>query len=69
MTVGTGTGARGHPGGQGPGLDPDITQRPGFAEAAWTLDRTSRAGFDHAGNDRGQAGRLSRARSGRAHAA
>jgi len=31
VTVGAGAGARGHPGGQGPGLDPDLTQRAGLA--------------------------------------
>ena len=31
VTVGAGAGARGHPGGQGPGLDPDLTQRARLA--------------------------------------
>jgi hypothetical protein len=51
-TVGAGMGARGHhPSGQRPSLDPDVTHRAGLAGVVLPLDRTSRAGFDHAGEE------------------
>ena len=69
VTAGAGAGARGHPGGQGPGLDPDVAHRVGLAGVVLPLDRTSRAGLDHAGEEHGGARRLSRAHCSRAHAA
>lgn len=66
---GAGAGARGHPSGHGPGLHADVAQRAGLAGVARPFDRTTRAGPDNAGEERGGARWLRRARHGLAHAA
>lgn len=68
VAVGAGAGARGYPRRQRPGLDPDVTHRARLAGVALPLDRTCRAGLDHAGDEHVGARRVSRARCSRAHA-
>jgi len=69
VAVSAGAGARDYPGGQGPSLDPDIADRARLAHAARPLDRASRPGVDDTRHERCRAGRLSRARCRRMHAA
>src|SRR5215831_13445177 len=53
IAVGARAGARDHPGGQRPGLDPDVPQTAGRANAVLPRDRAPRAGLDDAKDERG----------------
>jgi hypothetical protein len=53
MTVGAGTGAHGHSGGQWPGLDLNVSHPAGLASVILPLDRTSRASLDDTEDERG----------------
>ena len=69
MAVGAGAGARGHSGGQWPGLDLNVSQPAGLASVILPLDGTSRTSLDYAEDERGWARRLSQVRGGRTRAA